>query len=67
MRITDLNYAHPLCDAFMEGAGEIGIPRNPDYNGVKQEGISYVQRTAYRGRRMSTARAFLNPAKSRPN
>ena len=67
MTVTDLNYDHPLCEAFMEGAGEIGIPRNPDYNGTKQEGISYVQRTAHKGRRMSTARAFLNPAKSRPN
>ena len=26
-----------------------------------------MQRTAYKGRRMSTARAFLNPARSRPN
>ncbi len=67
MTVTDLNYTHPLCEAFMEGAGEIGIPRNPDYNGERQEGISYVQRTAYKGRRMSTSRAFLKPAKSRPN
>ena len=51
----------------MEGAGQIGIPRNADYNGAVQEGISYVQRTAYRRRRVSTARAFLKPAKSRPN
>ena len=67
LQVTDLNYSHPLCEAFMEGAGEIDIPRNADYNGAKQEGISYVQRTAYRRRRVSTARAFLNPAKSRPN
>ena len=51
----------------MAGAQEIGIPRNPDYNGARQEGISYVQRTAHRRRRVSTARAFLNPAKSRAN
>ena len=67
LKVTDLNYIHPLCEAFMEGAGQIGIPRNPDYNGAVQEGISYVQRTAYRRRRVSTARAFLKPAKSRPN
>lgn len=65
--VTDLDYAHPLCDAFMDGAEQIGIPRNRDYNGARQEGISYVQRTTYRRRRVSTARAFLNPAKSRPN
>ncbi|MFP6698231.1 MAG: GMC family oxidoreductase N-terminal domain-containing protein [Alphaproteobacteria bacterium] len=67
LTVTDLNYTHPLCEAFMQGAGELGIPRNADYNGAIQEGISYVQRTAHNRRRVSTARAFLNPAKSRPN
>jgi choline dehydrogenase len=67
LQVTDFDYRHPLADAFIEGAQEIGIPRNPDYNGERQEGISYVQRTTYRGRRVSTARAFLNPAKKRPN
>jgi choline dehydrogenase len=67
LTVTDLNYTHPLCEAFMDGAEQIGIPRNLDYNGACQEGISYVQRTALKNRRMSTARAFLNPAKSRPN
>ena len=67
LQVTDLNYQHPLCDAFIAGAGELGIPVNNDYNGAVQEGISYVQRTTYKKRRVSTARAFLNPAKSRPN
>jgi choline dehydrogenase len=67
LTVTDLGVTHPLCEAFIKGAAEIGIPRNPDYNGERQEGISYVQRTANNGRRMSTARAFLNPARSRPN
>jgi len=67
LQVTDLNYKHPLCEAFMEGAEELGIPRNLDYNGALQEGISYVQRTTYRRRRVSAARAFLNPAKKRSN
>ena len=67
LQVTDLNYQHPLCDAFIAGAGELGIPINNDYNGAVQEGISYVQRTTYKRRRVSTAKAFLNPAKSRPN
>ena len=67
LAVTDLDYRHPLCEIFMDGAGELGIPRNADYNGARQEGISYVQRTAHRRRRVSTATAFLNPAKSRPN
>jgi choline dehydrogenase len=67
LQVADLDYSHPLCEAFMAGAEQLGIPRNPDYNGARQEGISYVQRTAYHRRRVSTATAFLNPAKSRPN
>ena len=67
LQVTDLNYQHPLCDAFIAGAGELGIPINNDYNGAVQEGISYVQRTTYKRRRVSTARAFLHPVKSRSN
>ncbi len=65
--ITDLDWRHPLCDAFIEGAKEYGIPYNKDYNGKIQEGISYVQRTTMGRLRVSTARAFLNPIKSRKN
>ena len=67
LAVTDLGYSHPLCDAFMDGAEQLGIPRNADYNGAVQAGISYVQRTAHKGRRMSTARAFLKPARARAN
>ncbi len=63
--VADINYQHPLCDAFIEGAGEIGIPRNTDYNGAVQGGISYVQRTAHKGRRVSTATAYLKAARRR--
>jgi choline dehydrogenase len=67
LTVADIPMKHALCDAFIAGAGELGIPQNPDYNGAVQEGISYVQRTAHKGRRVSTATAFLNPAKSRSN
>jgi choline dehydrogenase len=67
LQVTDLNYSHPLCEAFLSGAQQLGIPRNADYNGAIQEGISYVQRTAHKGRRVSSARAFLKPARSRKN
>ena len=62
LTITDLNWKHPLIDAFIDGANCLGIPSNPDYNGERQEGIAPAQRTIYRGRRMSPARAFLHPA-----
>lgn len=60
--ITDPNWPHALCEAFIDGAVELGIPRNPDYNGARQEGVGYFQRYIDRGRRVSCADAFLHPA-----
>jgi choline dehydrogenase len=51
----------------MEGAVSLGIPKNPDYNGAIQEGVSYCQRTIENGLRMSAAKAFLHPARKRGN
>ena len=67
VKVENIPYRHPLCDRLIEGAAELGIPHNPDYNGAIQEGISYVQRTAYRGRRVSTATAYLHPVSYRKN
>ncbi len=67
LTVTDNEWRHPLCEAFIEGAVQHGIPRNNDYNGRIQEGVNYTQRTIYKGRRMSAARAFLHPAMKRPN
>ena len=60
--VTDPDWRHPLCDAFIAGATRIGFPRNPDYNGATQEGVGYYQRVILRERRISAARAFLYPA-----
>ncbi|WMD19792.1 GMC family oxidoreductase N-terminal domain-containing protein [Achromobacter seleniivolatilans] len=63
--VTDIDWIHPLCEAFIAGAVEQGIPRNPDYNGADQAGVGYFQRTIDRGWRMSTAKCFLKPAMAR--
>ena len=65
--ITDLDWRHPICEAFLDGAETRGIPRNPDYNGAAQEGSGYFQRTIFRGFRYSSARAFLSSARRRNN
>ena len=65
--VSDIDWMHPLCEAFIEGAVEAGIPRNPDYNGARQEGVAYAQRTIRNGRRASTATAFLHPVRKRAN
>ena len=61
-----IDWRDPLCEAFIDGAVSLGIPRNPDYNGAIQEGVSYAQRTIQNGRRVSAATAFLHPAMKRP-
>ena len=65
--VTDIDWIHPITEAFIAGAVNAGIPRNPDYNGADQEGVGYFQRTIHRGRRMSTASTYLRAAKSRAN
>jgi choline dehydrogenase len=65
--ITDLEWRDPICDAFIEGAVQMGIPRNRDYNGTMQAGVSYVQRVIQNGRRKSATRGYLHPAMSRKN
>ena len=67
LTVSDLDWRHPLCEAFIEGAVSLGIPRNPDYNAAIQEGVAYAQRTINNGRRVSAATAFLHPARKRPN
>src|SRR5262249_28241848 len=67
LTVSDLDWRHPLCEAFIEGAVGLGIPRNPDYNGATQQGVAYAQRTIDNGRRVSAATAFLHPARKRPN
>lgn len=60
--ITDLDWLHPVSDALISAAEELGIPRNPDYNAAIQEGAGYFQRTMKNGWRVSAAKAFLRKA-----
>ena len=64
---SDIEARHPLIDAFIEAADEIGIPRNRDFNGATQEGAGYYQLTTRHGVRCSAATAYLRPVRSRPN
>jgi len=65
--ITDSDWRHPVCDAFIRAAESLGVPRNPDYNGASQAGVGYYQRYIERGWRISAASAFLRPARTRKN
>ena len=58
---------HELIEAIIAGAGELGIPRNDDFNGAHQEGAGYYHLSTKRGWRCSTATAYLRPARRRAN
>jgi choline dehydrogenase len=65
--VEDLRDRNPLSHAFIQAAQAIGLPHNPDFNGSQLEGVGWVQVTQHRGRRWSTADAFLRPAMRRSN
>ncbi len=65
--VTDMDWMHPVSEAFIAGCVAAGIPRNPDYNSGDQAGVGYFQRAILNGRRVSAARAFLKPARGRAN
>jgi 4-pyridoxate dehydrogenase len=57
----------PLFNAWVEAGKAVGLPETEDYNGKQQEGFGRGQYTIRDGRRSSSARAYLRPAKKRPN
>jgi choline dehydrogenase len=67
LAVSDPPQSHPLCDAFIAAAEACGYPRNPDFNGARQEGFGYVQMTLRRGWRSSTSKEYLRPAQRRAN
>ena len=67
LKVTESNETGPIYDALIKAAAEVGIPFTRDYNGASQDGIGMTQATIRNGRRMSTARCYLDPARGRPN
>ena len=67
LRVTNPEPRDPLFAALIKAAGEVGIAHNPDYNGARQDGIAMSQATISGGRRMSTARCYLDPIRFRRN
>jgi choline dehydrogenase len=65
--VTQKRWLSPHWKKFMAAAEELGIARNPDYNGTTQDGVSLFQTNTKGGRRWSAADAFLRPAMKRSN
>ena len=68
LHVSDVAHQmHPLANAFLAAAEQAGFPRNPDFNGARQDGVGAYQITTKGGWRMSAAKAFLRPAMGRRN
>ena len=58
---------NPLFLAWFEAAVQAGYHRTEDVNGFRQEGVAPFDRNIRKGRRWSASRAYLDPARKRPN
>ena len=67
LAVSDPAEPHQVVDAFIDAAEQAGIPRNPDFNGERQEGAGYYQTMTRNGRRCSAAMAYIHPVKGRAN
>ncbi|HEY1697722.1 MAG TPA: GMC family oxidoreductase N-terminal domain-containing protein [Polyangiaceae bacterium] len=68
LHVSDCKRGSPISDAFAEAvAKHCGVPVTDDFNGASQEGAGRYQVTMRDGVRVSTAAAFLDPVRGRPN
>jgi len=67
LHVSDMTFKRPICDDFIKGVAQLGTPQSDDINGWDQEGVGYYQLTAHKGRRCSSAVAYLKPARPRNN
>ena len=65
--VSDHRYTNPLSQVFIDAGQQIGLAHNRDFNGAAQDGVGFYQVTQRDGARCSTAVAYLDPARQRPN
>jgi choline dehydrogenase-like flavoprotein len=68
IHVTHIPRPNPLNHVFLDAFATVGgYPACTDFTGPRPEGYGLRQGTIHRGRRDSSAAAFLRPALSRPN
>jgi choline dehydrogenase len=67
IRVSRPGVKHPLSHAWIAAGQAAGYPYNADTNGAEREGFGPVDLTVGRGRRSSSAAAYLRPVRKRPN
>ncbi len=70
LRVSMHPSGNPLCEAVLQAAEQMGVPRAADMNDVatvRDGGMAYQSTTTWRGKRFSAAKAFLTPVRGRAN
>lgn len=67
LHVMDQVRPHLLTRVFVAAGQEAGLPHNRDFNGASQDGVGTYQVTQIKGKRCSSADAFLGPVRERPN
>lgn len=67
LAVSDPRHRNLLSEAFVQAALQAGHPANDDFNGPKQAGFGFYQTTTRDGARCSSASAYLEPVRRRPN
>jgi choline dehydrogenase len=68
LKVSTVPDQNPLYDALFAASKAAGFKLNPDYNSEDQEGVVKTQTSIYKGRRMSVAHCYIEPATKRsPN
>lgn len=67
MPVLAPRYSNPLNLVFLNAAVEAGYALSPDTNGIQPEGFGPMDQTIRDGNRITSANAFLDPIRHRPN
>jgi choline dehydrogenase len=67
LNIAPLRSVNPMCEIYLKAAQQAGLTFNPDFNGVRQDGVGYYTFTQRNGERLTAEGAYIDPVRHRPN
>ncbi|MBI5278233.1 MAG: choline dehydrogenase [Burkholderiales bacterium] len=67
LNVMDLRSPNRFGPVFVQAGVQAGYPENRDFNGADPEGVGMYQVTHKDGERVSAAKAYITPYRSRPN
>ncbi len=67
LSVSNQHAANTGSSVFVEAAAKLQLPLTSDFNGANQEGFGLYQVTQKGGERWSASRAYVEPARGKPN